>query len=290
MQQARFFCSLAFILTLATFSLLPSFLLQARPSPPRKGAAARRTPPRRTPPRRPAPRPARLTRAQRIVEQAIKASGGRKALQAVRSILATGKITLATPLGPRAGKIVSYAIKPNYQRIDMTIGKSVVIQSFHPGGGWFKQNSLIFTPPKAMLQLAREEEARVDLELRYLKEKISVRLLGSRRIRGRLCSIVVFQDPHKRRTTYYIDKKKHLILKRSFVGPSPLGQGKSRFSTYQGQFRPVTLHGSSHKTLQAFHIENYMDGKKLGVIRFQKILLNSPKVKPSLFQRPRPID
>lgn len=230
------------------------------------------------------------TKAEKIVEEMIKVTGGRKALSELQSIYAKGSSKVVTPLGVRTARLVQYTLKPNYQRIEQHFGRQVMMISFYPGGGWLSQNGVRIPLPKSMLEVARSDNARMDLELRYLKEDIKVILKGSKKIKGMDCWEIQFVDKQKRKTTYFIDKDKKLLRKRSYTGPSPLGQGKVLFATFHSKFKWLSIKGSKNKIQMPFRIEQYMRGNKVGTMTYRQIKLNSPKVNKSRFKRSTPVE
>ncbi|HAA54362.1 MAG TPA: hypothetical protein DCE42_06380 [Myxococcales bacterium] len=235
--------------------------------------------------------PKKLTKAEKIIEAMLKRMGGRKALVHVRSTLSTGTSQAVTALGERTGKIKTYMLKPHSQRTELRFGSMLFVQAFNEVGGWLRQGGVTLPLPKAMVEMAKEEAIRTDIELRYRRDKMKVKLLGKRTIRGKSCWIVLFTDTKNNRTTYYITRGRKLLLKRSYTGPSPLGQGKVRFSTYLGKYRWFSLPKQRKLRVKLpLHIDNYMDGKKIGAIQFRKIKVNSPKVKASLFAQQSPVD
>lgn len=258
---------------------------------PAKQAAPAARPKAAAPAARPAarPRPPR-TQAEKIVEKMVKASGGRAAMNAIKSMYMVGKTRLVTVLGERTAKMVAYEIKPSYQRLDMSFGKQTITQSFTPAGGWMRQNGAIFQLPRSMVEMTKAEMARTNLELRYALEPITVSLIKVRSIRGVDCYVIVFVDQKKNRTTYYISKKDHTLIKRSYVGPSPLGTGKQRFTTYHSDFRWVPIPGTKLRIRLAFRVENHIGGRKVGTILMRKAEINPKHVTKQTFQRPSPVE
>lgn len=265
-----------------------------------KKSAARTKPSSRTPSKqvRPVPstqkpivrvRPPK-NKAERIVEKMVVATGGRASWAHVKTIEAKGVTHLVTVLGEKKASITAYELRPTFQRLDMVFGGQTVTQSYYSKGGWMRQNGVIFQLPRSMLDMTKAEVSRANLELRYAIEPIQVKFLRARTIRNTMCNIIVFVDAKKRRTTYYITQKESMLLKRSYVGPSPLGTGKKRFSTYYGDFRWVTFPKSSKRVKIPFLVENYIGGRKVGTIRLSKVTLNSQKIQPKLFLPPSPVD
>ena len=230
------------------------------------------------------------TKAEKIVEEMIKVTGGRKALSELKSIYAKGSSKVVTPLGMRTARLVQYTLKPKYQRVEQHFGRQVMVITFYPGGGWLSQNGVTIQLPRSMLEVSRSENARMDLELRYLKENIKVVLKGTKKVKGMDCWEIQFIDRQKRKTTYFIDKDKKLLRKRTYMGPSPLGQGKVRFSTFHSNFKWLTIHDSKNKIQLPFQIEQHMRGNKVGTMIYQQIKLNSPKVTKGRFKRSTPVE
>jgi hypothetical protein len=220
----------------------------------------------------------------------VTASGGRTALNAVKTVQLKGVTKLITVLGARTAKIIAYELRPGYQRLDMTFGSQTITQSYHPKGGWMRQNGAVFQLPRSMVDMTNAEIARANLELRYALEPIKVTFLRTRKIRGKQCNVVVFVDAQKRRTTYYIDSTTKMLVKRSYVGPSPLGTGKKRFSTYYTLYRKIKLPKGKGEVSMPMQIENYIGGRKVGTIQIQKVKVNSPSITPQTFLQPSPVE
>ncbi len=230
------------------------------------------------------------TRAERIVEKMVAAMGGRANLALVRTMMARGTTKLVTPLGERAGKLVTYSLKPSYQRVDMTIAQQKITQSFYPGGGWLRQGRAVLPMPRSMLSVAQAESLRSDLELRYFKIGVKVILAGERKVQKQPCYVIHFVDKRKRTTIYAIARKTWLPLERSYVGPSPLGGGKMRFTTHQNDFRWVQLPKSRRKIRVPFYIENFMNNRKIGSIQLTQVKLNPKNIIPAFFRPPNPTE
>lgn len=251
--------------------------------------AAKKKPDAREAAQKPSAKP--LNKAERLVEEMVKTSGGKEAWLKVRTLQGVGKTRIVTAMGEHTGQLVTYFLKPNYQRVEMRFGRQKLVQMFSPKGGWLQQNGVTRPLPGSMLETAAAESARSDLELRYRKDGIQVKLAGEKKVRGKACWVVVFTDKKKRQTTYYIGKKDHLLHKRSYKGPSPLGLGKTMFSTYHSKFRWVKVPGKGrHKVRIPHEVENFMAGRKVGVILLRKIKLNVAKIKPRLFRPRSPVD
>jgi len=233
-----------------------------------------------------------LSKADKIIEKMLKATGGRKVHKAIKSMYAAGNSQLILPNGARKAKLFQYMLKPHFQRTEQHIGPMVVIMVFYAGGGWMSQNGVVINLPKSMIEVAESEKARMDLELRYIKEGIKLKLKGSKKVRGKDCWELEFEDKKKRKTNYYIDKKKNVLVQRVYVGPSPLGIGNVKFTVHMGDFRwvPVGKKGKGGKVLMPFKTEQWMRGSLMGTVQFKKVELNGKKVKKRLFRKIRPVD
>jgi len=230
------------------------------------------------------------TVVEKLVAKMVKTMGGRKNLLSVRSTYSIGHTKIITALGEQSGKIISYFLKPAQQRTEIQIGHTTIIQTINKLGGWMQQGTSIISLPRSMIEMSNAELAHLDLEIRFLTEDIKVRQLGQRRIRGKECSVVSFTDKKKRKTLYYISQKNHRLIKSSYLAPSPLGQKKTRYSTYASKYRWVYFPNKKDKILIPFFIEKFMGGRKVGSISLKKVFINSPKVTKQLFKIPSPVD
>lgn len=228
--------------------------------------------------------------AERIVENMVAAMGGRGNLAMVRSMKATGITLLTTPLGEKSGELTTYSQKPNYQRVDITIGGQTITQSFYPNGGWLQQGNAVLPMPRSMLSVAQAESNRTDIELRYFVDGIKIVLLGERKVENTPCYVIQFIDKEKRITEYAIAKDSWLPLERIYHGPSPLGGGTVKFSTRQTDFRWVYFLGSTRGVKVPFRIGNFMNDRKIGSIQLKEVHLNPKQLEASFFHPPNPTE
>ncbi|MCB9640084.1 MAG: hypothetical protein H6727_14415 [Myxococcales bacterium] len=272
-----------------SFFVWTGFAHAAPPSKGKKPAKRTAKPAEDAKPAEPAKAPEKpLTEAEKIVEKMVTALGGREVLEAIRSMYATGTVTAITRVGNRSARLHFYTMKPTYQRVDQFFGSQVFSLTTYPGGGWIRQNGAILNLPRSMIEVTESEAARQELELRYRKEGVQVTQMGARDINGTPCHVILFQDKKGRQTTYYIAKKTHLLYKRTYLGPHPLGQGQVSISTVQRDYRWLKIDGK--KVQVPFVLESYIGGNKTSTIRFQKIQLNATNVNKKVFRIPSPVE
>ncbi len=230
------------------------------------------------------------TPVEKLVQKMVDRAGGREAMLAIRAMYSEGKAELSTVLGTQKGLMKLYSLKPDRQRSEIRIAGQTIVQAFDGRRGWMKQGSAVLALPRAMVEMAQEENAHAELELRFRTEPIVLKALGERKIRGKLCVIVKFTDEKGRKTLYYISKKDVRLRKISFIGPSPLGQAKVRYSSYLGDYRWVKVPKSRFKVFLPFFVERYMGGRRVMSLHLSKILINPSFIKARLFRFPSPVD
>jgi zinc protease len=90
------------------------------------------------------------TKAKDVVSRAIAACGGLEALRQVRTIRATAETVMATPEGPLRATTRTFVEYPGRFRVDATLPRGEVVQTFVDGTAWIKDPTGIRDAPAPM--------------------------------------------------------------------------------------------------------------------------------------------
>jgi len=88
--------------------------------------------------------------AKDVMSRAIAACGGLEALRQVRTVRATAETVMATPEGPLRAATRTYIEYPGRFRVDATLPKGEVVQTYVDGTAWIKDVTGIRDAPTAM--------------------------------------------------------------------------------------------------------------------------------------------
>jgi zinc protease len=117
-------------------------------------------------------------KAKDVVSRAIAACGGLEALRQVRTIRATAETVMATPEGPLLATTRTFIEYPGRFRVDATLPRGEVVQTYVDGTAWVKDPTGIRDAPTPMRNEFAQSIRRDWVAL--LQAGISDKLLGKR--------------------------------------------------------------------------------------------------------------
>jgi len=94
--------------------------------------------------------PEEWAKAKDVVSRAIAACGGLEALRQVRTIRATAETVMATPEGPLRATTRTFVEYPGRFRVDATLPRGEVVQTYADGTAWIKDPTGIRDAPTPM--------------------------------------------------------------------------------------------------------------------------------------------
>jgi zinc protease len=122
--------------------------------------------------------PEEWAKAKDVVSRAIAACGGLEALRQVRTIRATAETVMATPEGPLRATTRTFVEYPGRFRVDATLPRGEVVQTYVDGAAWIKDPTGIRDAPAPMRDEFAQSIRRDWIAL--LLAAISDKLLGKR--------------------------------------------------------------------------------------------------------------
>jgi zinc protease len=122
--------------------------------------------------------PEEWAKAKDVVSRAIAACGGLEALRQVRTIRATAETVMATPEGPLRATTRTFVEYPGRFRVDATLPRGEVVQTYVDGTAWIKDPTGIRDAPAPMRDEFAQSIRRDWVAL--LLAAISDKLLGKR--------------------------------------------------------------------------------------------------------------
>jgi outer membrane lipoprotein-sorting protein len=184
--------------------------------------------------------------ADEIIEKHLAASGGRESLARIRSRVATGSITVTTPIGPLAGTVESFAKVPNKSRtlvkLDLSaLGAGQVIndQRFD-GTSAYVIDSINGNREITGAQLdALRNLAFPTAWLDYVARGLSVALIGKESLGDRPAYLLETTPKAGPRVRTWVDAETYMLLKTATSVVVPELGGEIEQVTEFSDFRTV---------------------------------------------------
>jgi len=222
--------------------------------------------------------------ADEIIQKSIDARGGMQKLKAIKSIKATGKLTL-TGQGLEA-PITLQQKRPGAFRMELTLQGKSMVQAYDGDSGWkidpFQGSS---EPEKLAGDDLKDALEQADMDgplVDYKAKGHTVELLGKEDLEGtpvyKLKVTLKSGDVHY----VYIDAGNYLELKTTSKRKSQ--GGEVEIDSYQSNYKPV------NGVLFPFSIEQKAQGQTMAQIAVDKIDIDAP-IDDAVFKMPvKPAD
>jgi outer membrane lipoprotein-sorting protein len=216
--------------------------------------------------------------ADEIIKKNIEARGGLQKIKAIKSVKATGKLTVA---GPGIELPITIQQKRNAFRMDATFQGQAVIQAYDGETGWQINPFQGITEADKMagddLKDA-QEQADLDGPLVDYKEKgHTVELMGKEDLEGTPAYKLKLTLKSGDVRYIYIDAANYLELKVTAKRRSP--GGEQEIDIYPGNYKPV------NGVLFPYSIEQKVGGQTQTTIALDKIEVDAP-IDDALFKMP----
>ena len=149
----------------------------------------------------------------KILKQAEKALGGKKALQSVRSILRTGRISRVED--GASGKYLSQTSPPNLLNVSYDIGGFEIENGFNGRSAWSRnsRDGLQTLTGKTSVDLQAKALFRNSLWLTYKAEKSKLISGGQSSIDGKNANVVIITNPKGVAIKLFFDTTSGLLLR-----------------------------------------------------------------------------
>ncbi|MFZ0211259.1 MAG: hypothetical protein WBE20_08585 [Candidatus Acidiferrales bacterium] len=157
--------------------------------------------------------PCRAQSSEKIIEQSLRASGGAKALENIRSSMWEGTVKEAN--GTQTGEFTLITAAPGQFYREIVLGPERIAEACNVSSCWGEEGS------GNLYTLFGAEEKRAEATGRYLnfalanykKLKIRARLVGTENVNGQAADVVELSIPPGETRRVYFDQKSHRIVK-----------------------------------------------------------------------------
>ncbi|OLE52885.1 MAG: hypothetical protein AUG51_15865 [Acidobacteria bacterium 13_1_20CM_3_53_8] len=224
-----------------------------------------------------AAKPATLT-VDEIINKNIKAMGGLDNMRAIKTVKATGKITLAP--GVDAPAILQQK-RPNMVRIELTVQGKTLVQAYDGTTAWeinpFEGSS---DPQKASEEDTRDLQEQADMDgplVDYKTKGNTVELVGQEDMEGTNVYKLKLTLKNGDVRYVYIDSQSFLVLKET--SKRKRQGGEIEVDTYVGDYKPV------NNVMFPFSFEGKVAGRTVQQISIDSIQANVP-IDDAIFKMP----
>jgi predicted Zn-dependent peptidase len=217
--------------------------------------------------------PASLTKGKEILDQVIKAMGGKDAFKSVTNSVIKTETSVSTPQGEFQMAITSFHIFPDKIRQEISMPFGTMVTVFDGEKGWMTSPQGTQDLPESQLKEVRSEFFRSHFHL-FLADDLKVQFMGEESLEDKKVDVILISDPAGNQLKMYVDLVTHLPLKESYQGTTMMGPGNVEeiFSDY----REV----SGVKT--PFSITSLANGQKMAETKILEVNFNT-QIAPELF-------
>jgi zinc protease len=214
-----------------------------------------------------------LTKGREILDQVIKAMGGKDAFKSIASSVTKTETSVSTPQGEFKISSTSYHLFPDKIRQEMSMPFGTIVTVFDGEKGWVVSPQGTQDLPESQLKEVRSELFRGHFHL-FLVEDMKVQFVGEDSVEGKKVDIILISDPAGNQLKMYVDQMTHLPLKESYQGTTMMGPGNVEeiLSDYQAV--------SGVKV--PFSIQSFANGQKMAETKILELNFNT-QIDPELF-------
>jgi hypothetical protein len=219
-----------------------------------------------------------MAKAKEIVAAAVDAYGGLEKLQAVKNIVAEGRATANSPMGPMNLDIKEYKVYPDTMRQDIKMPQGEMSYAFDGTSGFALTPMGAQPLPPEMTVALKDDMFREPIWLlANLIQDTSIQYTGTEEVMGKSTAIVLAKQPSGKMLSIFISEETHYIVKMSFR-ESEQGVVVNK-ETLLGDYRDVDGVKIPH------HIQQNVEGELFTETRLNSVMLNA-ELDDSLFQEP----
>jgi hypothetical protein len=157
--------------------------------------------------------PSRSQEPQKIIDQYVKAAGGRKALSKIQTVTLEGTFPIADG---NPGTFTFYLKSPNRYYSELIVNDRPVIVAYNGKSAWHLDGggpSTLLGAPNTQLEAASQYYNSHLLDLK--KAKIAVAFVGHAEVRGKDTLQLELTNPAGLKRELYFDPQSHLLTKES---------------------------------------------------------------------------
>ncbi len=214
-----------------------------------------------------------LAKGREILDQVVKASGGRDAFKSLTNSVIKTETSASTPQGEFQISITSFHIFPDRIRQEMSMPFGTIITVFDGEKGWMVGPQGTQDLPESQLRELKSDLFRSHFHL-FLAEDLKVQFMGEESLEDKKVDVISISDPSGNQLKIWVDQVTHLPLKESYHGTTMMGPAtvEEIFSDYQevlGMKIP-------------FSITSFANQQKMAETKILEINFNT-QINPELF-------
>jgi len=211
-----------------------------------------------------------------IIRKSVEAMGGEKNLRKVADSVMRGSIKS----GGMVGTISVYSKAPDKMRVDVAIGAIRISEGFDGKIAWESYGNKVRQLTGADAEFLKKDAYDSNNSLLRHKDRgIKVKLLETRKVRGRDAHVIDWKYPDGSSKTIFIDTQTFLVIGEERLRPSKYGKNILEQSLYSD-------HKSVNGRIIPFKMLLVNEYGKSEVIYSEE--QNNTNLPLSLFQMPRP--
>jgi len=216
---------------------------------------------------------ASLAKGKEILDQVIKASGGKDAFKSISNSVIKTETSASTPQGEFQISITSFHIFPDKIRQEMSMPFGTIVTVFDGEKGWISTPQGTQDLPESQLRELKSELFRSHFHL-FLAEDLRGQFLGEESVDDKKVDVILISDPAGNQVKKYVDQKTHLPLKESYHGTTMMGPAtvEQTFSDYR-EISGVKV---------PFSITSFANQQKMAETKILEINFNT-QIDPELF-------
>lgn len=208
-------------------------------------------------------------KAMKIIEQMIEAIGGRKVMQSVTDMNATGTMELV-----QQGMEASVTImtkQPDKFRLDIEVMGMSITQAFDGENGWYTNPQTGSVEDMTGEQLEEMKRQAIGDETYLNPEKHGIVFVykGQEKLEDTDHDVLLMTYADGTEVTMYLDSKTHLVYKTISIQPNAMTGVEAEVESYTTEYKEVD------NMMAAFNITQYMDGEEYLVIMLEEVKFNT---------------
>ncbi len=217
--------------------------------------------------------PASLAKGKEILDQVIKASGGKDAFKSISNAVIKTETSASTPQGEFQISMITFHIFPDKIRQEMSMPFGTIVTVFDGEKGWMASPQGTQDLPESQLKEIKSELFRSHFHL-FLAEDLKVQFIGEESLDDKKVDVILLSDPAGNQLKMYVDQVTGLPLKESYHGTSMMGPAtvEQIFSDYR-EVSGVKI---------PFSIKSFASGQKMAETKILEINFNT-QIDPELF-------
>ena len=217
--------------------------------------------------------PASLAKGKEILDQVIKASGGKEAFKSITNSVIKTETSASTPQGEFQISMITFHIFPDKIRQEMSMPFGTIVTVFDGEKGWIVSPQGIQDLPESQLREVKSELFRGRFHL-FLADDLRVQFMGEESVDNKKVGVILISDPAGNQVKMYVDQKTYLPLKESYHGTTMMGPAtvEQIFSDYR-EVSGVRV---------PFSIKSFANEQKMAETKILEINFNT-QIDPELF-------